>query len=249
MKRFDNKTVLVTGAASGIGRAAAKRLAEEGAKVVATDIDVAALQTLAAEIEAEGGTVSHMVFDIGQAGQAEAAVAHCLEHFGQLDVVVNMAGILRFANAHETPLETWQRIIDVNLTGTFMLCKAALPALIETQGNIVNAASTASLQGLPWGVAYGASKGGVLAMTRTIAVEYAKRGVRANCICPGDIQTNMVAGVTFPEDADFDLLTRITSLSGAKGPDVVAGVIAMLASEDGCHINGESIRVDGGMLA
>lgn len=249
MKRFDNKTVLVTGAASGIGRAAAKRLAEEGAKVVATDIDVAALQTLAAEIEAEGGTVSHMALDIGQAGQAEAAVAHCLEHFGQLDVVVNMAGILRFANAHETPLETWQRIIDVNLTGTFMLCKAALPALMETQGNIVNAASTASLQGLPWGVAYGASKGGVLAMTRTIAVEYAKRGVRANCICPGDIQTNMVAGVTFPEDADFDLLTRITSLSGAKGPDVVAGVIAMLASEDGCHINGESIRVDGGMLA
>lgn len=249
MKRFEHKTVLVTGAGSGIGRAAALRLAAEGANVVATDIDTSALETLATEIGEAGGSVSCQPFDIGQSGQAEATVAHCREHFGQLDVVVNMAGILRFANVHETPLDVWQRIIDVNLTGTFMLCKAALPALIETQGNIVNAASTASLQGLPWGVAYSASKGGVLAMTRTIAVEYAKRGVRANCICPGDIQTNMVAGVTFPEDADFDLLTRITSLSGAKGPEVVAGVIAMLASEDGCHINGESIRVDGGMLA
>ena len=98
-------------------------------------------------------------------------------------------------------------------------------------------------------MAYGASKGGVLALTRSIAVEYAKRGVRANCVCPGDIQTGMVDGLAFPDDADFSLLSRITSLSGAKGPDVVAGVIAMLASDDGTHINGEEIRVDGGMLA
>ena len=130
-----------------------------------------------------------------------------------------------------------------------MLCKAVLPELLKTKGAIVNAASTASLQGLPWGVAYGASKGGVLAMTRSIAVEYAKRGVRANCVCPGDINTGMVEGLSFPEDADFDLLNRITSLSGAKGPEVVAGAIALLASDDGIHITGEEIRVDGGILA
>jgi NAD(P)-dependent dehydrogenase (short-subunit alcohol dehydrogenase family) len=102
---------------------------------------------------------------------------------------------------------------------------------------------------LPCGVAYSASKGGVLAMTRSIAVEYAKRGVRANCVCPGDIKTGMTDGVGFPESMDFDLISRIMSISGAKGPETLAGVIAMLASEDGIHITGEDIRVDGGTLS
>ena len=130
-----------------------------------------------------------------------------------------------------------------------LLCRAVLPHLLETRGSIVNAASTAALAGLPCGVAYSASKGGVLAMTRSIAVEYAKRGVRANCVCPGDIKTGMTDDVGFPETMDLDLMPRIMSLSGAKGPEVVAGVIAMLASEDGVHITGEEIRVDGGTLS
>ena len=105
------------------------------------------------------------------------------------------------------------------------------------------------MSGLPCGVAYSASKGGVLAMTRSIAVEYAKRGVRANCVCPGDTKTGMTDGnVAFPENMDFDLMPRIMSLSGARGPETVASVIAMLASEDGIHITGEDIRVDGGTL-
>ena len=248
MRRFENKNVLVTGAGSGIGRAAAQRIASEGGRVLCTDINAKGVDALVAEIAEAGGAAEAMVFDIAREGEAEHCVAKVRE-WGQLDAVVNMAGILRFANAHETPLEVWQQIITVNLTGTFMLCKAALPALIESKGALINAASTASLNGLPWGAAYGASKGGVLALTRSIAVEYAKRGVRANCVCPGDIQTGMVDGLAFPEDADFSLLSRITSLSGAKGPEVVAGVIAMLASDDGAHINGEEIRVDGGMLA
>jgi NAD(P)-dependent dehydrogenase (short-subunit alcohol dehydrogenase family) len=102
---------------------------------------------------------------------------------------------------------------------------------------------------LPCGAAYAASKGGVLAMTRSIAVEYAKRGVRANCICPGDIKTGMTRKIAFPDTMDFDLMSRIMSLTGAKGPEVTAGVIAMLASEDGVHITGEDIRIDGGTLS
>ncbi len=249
MQRFTDKVILVTGAASGIGRATALRLAEEGGQVFATDINAAALETLGREAADLVGEIYPQCFDIAAPDAAQHCVEACVSHFGKLDALVNMAGILRFKNAHETELETWQQIISVNLTGTFLLCKAALPALLETQGNIVNAGSTASLAGLPWGAAYAASKGGVLSLTRSIAVEYAKRGVRANCVCPGDISTNMVNGLSFPDDADFSLLSRITSLSGAKGPEVVAGVIAMIASDDGSHINGETIRVDGGMLA
>lgn len=249
MKRFENKVVLITGAGSGIGRASALRLAAEGGKVWCTDINEAEINTLVDEIKSAGGEAVAYRFDIGEVGAAERCVEACVAEFGGVDAVVNMAGILRFSNCHELEQNIWDQIIAINLTGTFMLCKAVLPELLKTKGNIVNAASTASLQGLPWGVAYAASKGGVLAMTRSIAVEYAKRGVRANCVCPGDINTNMAQGVTFPADADFDLLSRITSLTGAKGPEVVAGVIAMLASEDGCHITGEHIRVDGGILA
>ena len=249
MTRFENKVVMVTGAASGIGRAAALRVASEGGKVFCTDINEEALQELVADIQQQGGEAIAQRFDISAEGAAEDCLASLIAQWGRLDALVNMAGILRFCNAHETPLEVWQKIIAVNLTGTFMLCKAVLPELLKTKGAIVNAASTASLQGLPWGVAYGASKGGVLAMTRSIAVEYAKRGVRANCVCPGDINTGMVEGLSFPEDADFDLLNRITSLSGAKAPEVVAGAIALLASDDGIHITGEEIRVDGGILA
>jgi meso-butanediol dehydrogenase/(S,S)-butanediol dehydrogenase/diacetyl reductase len=249
MNRFEDRVVLITGAASGIGQAAAVRLAQEGGKIYCTDINETALDETVAAIKKAGGEATARKLDISSESDVNACVQECVKTYGKLDAVVNMAGILRFDNCHELELSNWQRVIDVNLTGTFLLCKAVLPELLKTKGNIVNAASTASLSGLPWGTAYGASKGAVLAMTRTIAVEYAKRGVRANCVCPGDISTNMAANVSFPADADFDLLARISSLSGPKEPKVVAGVIAMLASEDGIHITGEHIRVDGGTLS
>lgn len=249
MQRFAGKVILITGAASGIGEAAAYRLAEEGGKVFCTDINEDALNEAVEKVKQTGGEATSRRLDISSESDVNACIADCISTYGQLDAVVNMAGVLRFDNCHELALSDWQRVIDVNLTGTFLLCKAVLPELLKTKGNIVNAASTASLSGLPWGTAYSASKGAVLAMTRTIAVEYAKRGVRANCVCPGDISTNMAANVTFPADADMSLLGRISSLSGPKEPSVVAGVIAMLASDDGIHITGEHIRVDGGTLS
>lgn len=249
MQRFTDKVVLVTGAGSGIGQASAVRIAGEGGAVFCVDLNSHALQATVEEIETAGGTAVAHRCDISREEEVNSSVASCVERFGSLYALVNMAGILRFDDTQQLELAAWQKVIDVNLTGTMLLCRAALPHLLQTRGSIVNAASTAALAGLPCGVAYSASKGGVLAMTRSIAVEYAKRGVRANCVCPGDTKTNMTDGVAFPETMDFDLLPRIMSLTGAKGPETLASVIAMLASEDGAHITGEDIRVDGGTLS
>lgn len=249
MNRFTGKVALVTGAASGIGAAAAERIAAEGGRVFCTDLNEKGLSEVVQGIEQNGGTATAHTFDISDERQVDDCVKACVDAYGKIDTLINMAGILRFDNCHELALKDWQKLIDVNLTGTFLMCRAALPELLKTRGNIVNAASTSSLAGLPWGAAYSATKGGVLSMTRSIAIEYGKRGVRANCVCPGDIKTNIMGSVTFPADADMSLLPRISSLTGEKGPEVVTGAIALLASDDAVHINGEHIRVDGATLS
>lgn len=249
MQRFTDKVVLVTGAGSGIGKASALRLAAEGGSVFCLDMNREAVEATVAEISAAGGEATARVCDVSNEDSVQDSVRACIEHYGSLHALVNMAGILRFDDTAELQTGHWQKVIDINLTGTMFLCRAVLPHLVQTQGSIVNAASTAALSGLPCGLAYSASKGGVLAMTRSIAVEYAKRGVRANCVCPGDINTGMTDGIKFPKTMDFELMPRIMSLTGAKSPEVVAGVIAMLVSDDGIHITGEDIRVDGGTLS
>jgi NAD(P)-dependent dehydrogenase (short-subunit alcohol dehydrogenase family) len=249
MRRFEGKVALITGAGSGIGRAVAVRLAAEGARVFCADIGEAALAATCTAIADAGGTAQAACCDVSDEAEVSALVAACIALWGRLDHVSNMAGILRFDHFHELALADFRRVTEVNLYGTFLVCREAIPHLLKTGGNIVNAASTSSLAGLPWGGAYSASKGGVLAMTRTIAVEYARHGLRANCVCPGDIATPMSKGVRMPAGADFSWMDRCKSLDGPKGPEVVAGVIAMLASGDGAHINGEDIRVDGGTLS
>jgi NAD(P)-dependent dehydrogenase (short-subunit alcohol dehydrogenase family) len=247
--RFRDKTVLVTGAGGGIGKSCALRFASEGGRVFCIDLDEARLAATVGEIATAGGEATGYRCDIASESDVRGCIRACLDAYGSLYALVNMAGILRFDDTGQLELASWQRVIDVNLTGTMLMCRAALPHLIETRGSIVNAASTAALSGLPCGLAYSASKGGVLAMTRSIAVEYARRGVRANCVCPGDIKTGMTDNVSFPDSMDWDLLPRIMSLTGAREPEVMTGVVAMLASEDGIHITGEDIRVDGGTLS
>lgn len=249
MKRFDGKVALVTGAASGIGYATALRLAEEGAAIYGVDINAEALKGLEEALAAAGGRCSTTSCDISSEAAVDAAVAGCIADFGQLDTVVHMAGILSFDHTAEIDVDKWRRLIDVNVTGTFLLAKASLPHLEKTGGSIINAASTASLAGLPYGAAYSASKGAVLSFSKSLAVEYASKGVRVNCVCPGDIQTGMTSNIKFPDDMDFKLLDRTMSLLGPTGPEALAGVIAMLGSQDGAHITGEAIRVDGGILA
>ena len=249
MRRFDDKAVLVTGAASGIGRATAERLAAEGAYVFCADVQPTRIEeTVAAIHKSDGRAIAHSC-DLADTEAPAKAVAAAVKALGKLDVLCNIAGLVRMDKTHELELENWNRVIAINLTATFLMCKAAIPHLLERRGNIVNTASTAGIQGMPWGAAYGSSKAGVIGLTRALAVEYGKLGLRVNAICPGSVETPMMNADMFPKGVDMKLVHRIMPLDKARAPETVASVIAMLASDDGVHINGETIRVDGGTLA
>jgi len=247
-RRFEGRVALVTGAASGIGRATVARLATEGARVFGVDVAREALAPVRDGVPS-GAEVETAVCDVTDEAAVDATVAACVARYGRLDTVVIVAGILRFDHFHELRTEDWNRILAVNLTGTFFMCRAAIPHLLKTRGNIVNVSSTAALAGQPWAAAYSASKGGVLSLTRTIAVDYLKQGLRATCICPGDVDTPMRGVFKLPEGADPKLLHRVMSPFGPGNPAGVAGVIAMLASDDAAHITGEDVRIDGGTRA
>ena len=214
------------------------------------DLQADAASETAEAIRAAGGEASARACNVADAAQAQASVDACASELGGIDVLCNIAGVMPpMEPTADVALDRWQLALDVNLTGTFLMCQAALPRLLERSGNIVNTASTSALRGLPWSAAYAASKGGVLALTYTLAVEYGKQGVRANAVCPGNIKTAMTSAVRLPEDVDHSLIMRTVALDVPRGPETVAGVIAMLASEDGAHINGEFVRMDGGALS
>ncbi len=245
LERFEGKVAIVTGAGSGIGRATAVRLAEEGATVLAVDVDRDGLEVIGKEHDRIHPHVADVGDELAVAGAVQAAVGP----FGRLDVLANIAGIMRTAHTHECPTELWDLVLRVNLTGTFLMCREALPHLLETKGTIVNCASTASNFGHPWMAAYASSKGGIAALTQTLAIEYAKQGVRVNAVAPGSVETGISSNITFPDGADLKLLPRIMSPTGPGQPESVAGVVAMLASEDGAHMTGSLVRVDGGTHA
>jgi len=249
VQRFSDKVVLITGAASGIGRATAERLASEGATLALGDLNAEGLAETAERCRAQGAAVTTAPVNVADEEQVRALVAGAVDDHGRLDCVVNVAGILQFKHTHETSLEEFERILSVNLTGTFLVCREAIPHLLATRGNIVNTASTAALAGHPWTISYSASKGGVAALTQTIAVEYGKQGLRANAVAPGSILTPIQQQFDLPEGADPKLVYRIMALDEQRGPEVVAGAVAFLASDDGVHVNGTILKVDGGTLA
>ena len=243
--RFADKTVLVTGAGSGIGRATARRLADEGAVVVALDVSAAGLDETA---DGRSGIVPTML-DVSDEAAVIAAVAHAHTDSGPIHVLINLAGVLSFANSHEVSLGEWNRILSINLTGTFLMCRETLPHLVETKGAIVNAASTAAHAGQPWALAYTASKGAVLAMTRCLAIEYGRSGVRVNSVSPGAIETPIMNAFTFPDGADKSLLYRSMPLGAYGQPEDAAAAITYLASDEAHYHNGTDLRIDGATTA
>ena len=243
MQRFKNKVVVVTGAGSGIGRSTSIRLDNEGAKLIMVDVNKKALSETKSMIKNNESTAK--VLDISLTED----VKKFFQVFERLDTLINVAGILRFDNSHEVAIDDWNKILNVNLTGTFFMCSYALPLLLESKGSIVNVSSSAALGSHAWTAAYSASKGGISAFSKNLAVEYGMKGLNINCVCPASIETPMSTNPKMPKDIDTRLLKKIMPLDGVnRSPDDIASTIAFLASDDAIHINGIDLRVDGGLL-
>jgi NAD(P)-dependent dehydrogenase (short-subunit alcohol dehydrogenase family) len=250
--RFSNKVVIVTGAASGIGQATAVRIVAEGGNVIGVDTNEEGLRATVEKAQAgaaAGGKARFLAGSVSDEATVKRIVAQVVSEEGRLDVLVNMAGVLRSKSIADTTVEMFQNLININLLGTFMFCREALPHLEKTRGNIVNAASTSAQFGHPYMVAYAASKGGVFALTHTLAWEYLKKGVRVNAVAPGGILTPLVMKQATEMDTyDLELFGHLSRVDGAFGqPENVAAVIAMLASDDGAHMTGEVVKMDGGV--
>jgi len=249
MKRFQGRTVLITGAGSGIGRATAERFGSEGAAVVCADVNEAGVSETVATIHAAGGEALAVKCDVSQAPSVDELFKKAIERYKKLDVLANVAGVGGFRRLTETTLADWNRTIGVNLTGTFLTCQKAISHILETKGAIINVASVAGLKSHPFSAAYCASKGGIVTMTKALAVEYGRKGVRINCLCPGGVETPMIQQFQLPEGANPSVLQRIMPLGRMGQPPEIAGVIAFLASDDATYMNGSVVVVDGGMIA
>jgi NAD(P)-dependent dehydrogenase (short-subunit alcohol dehydrogenase family) len=250
--RLEGRTALITGAGSGIGSEAAALFAREGAKVVIADSDAAAGERTAAAIEASGGRAQFVATDVGVAAQVEAAVAAAERVYGALHVLFNNAGIFPAADGSpvDTPEEVWDQVLRVNLKGVFLGCKFGIPALLRAGGgSIVNTASFVAVMGAATAqIAYTASKGGVLAMTREIAVAYARRGIRANALCPGPVDTPLIQELLADPAARARRLVHVP-MGRLAGADEVARAALFLASDDAAYVNGATFLVDGGITA
>lgn len=248
MGRFEGKSALVTGAASGMGRATTLAFANEGANVLAVDIDADGLATLATEAaEASGSVVTHHAA-IGTRDAGHAAVAAAVEAFGGLDVLANVAGVVRSAHTVDVTEDDWNLMFSVNVSGMFWLCQAALGAFGESGGAIVNVASNAGLMGQAYFSGYCASKGAVVNLTRALAMEFAKdNGIRINCLAPGQTSTPMTGTIRIPEDADIDLMRPYMGYRKAARPEEQAAAILFLASEDASAFHGAIVSSDGAL--
>ena len=244
MQGLENKVAVVTGAASGIGLASALRFAQEGATVIGIDLN---------ESEAWSGVVEHApqsrfhAADVTDAAAQQAAVADTLEAFGRVDVLLTAAGVGDGGPVNMLEEGSWDRVIDINLKGTFLSIKAVLDAMMaQRSGSIITIASVEGLNGTEGGSAYNASKGGVVLLSKNVAIDYGRMGIRCNAICPGFIDTPMLQGVmgSMPEfQAD---VVRQVKLGRLGKPSEIAATAAFLASDDASYLTGQAIAVDGG---
>jgi NAD(P)-dependent dehydrogenase (short-subunit alcohol dehydrogenase family) len=218
--------------------------------VACTDINVPGLDETVERIEKGGGRALAIESDVADVDSARAAVATCVEALGKPNVLCNIAGIGGFVHTEELSVEQWERVLGVNLNGTFYMTHASLPYLLERPGNsIVNVASLAGLIGQAYCASYCASKWGVVGLTKALAVEYVKRGLRVNCVCPGGVQTAILGSFIPPEGADPGLLGRLSLLSGFTQPEEVADAVAYLASDAAASVTGVALPIDRGVAA
>jgi len=240
----------VTGAASGIGRATAQRFGSEGGVVACLDIDEAGAKATAASITDAGGRAQARRLDVTDAQAVDDVIAQVAAGLGPPRVCCNIAGVGKFARSEEQPVDDFRRIIEVNLVGVFAVSRACLPHLLETQGCIVNISSSAGIFGQPYNAAYCASKGGVSLMTRSMAVEYNRRGVRVNAVAPAGIDTPITKDFTFVEGSDVREYMKMMPPTGKMGtPEMVASTIAYLASDEASYITGAIVPIDMGVTA
>jgi NAD(P)-dependent dehydrogenase (short-subunit alcohol dehydrogenase family) len=253
--RFTDRAAIVTGAGRGIGAATAAALAAEGGAVGVVDVDADVVDEVVGEITSAGGTALACVCNVRDPEAVERTVASVVDAYGGLDVLVNNAGIQRYGTVETTPLNEWDDVIDINLKGQFLFSRFAVPHLRERGGGaIVNVASVQAFATQPGVVAYSASKGAIVAMTKTMALDHASDHIRVNAVAPGSVRTPMLewaAGKFVPDDPDGAIADWGSKhpLGQVITPDQVARLILFLASDDADAITGSTHLVDGGLLA
>jgi NAD(P)-dependent dehydrogenase (short-subunit alcohol dehydrogenase family) len=251
MGRLEGKVAIVTGSAMGIGRASAALLAREGARVVLADVDEERGKETLSLIEEDGGEALFVKTDVSKPADVKAAVDEAVDGYGRLDVLHNNVGIALGASVVDTTEDLWNRVLDVNLGGVYRGCKYAIPHMMSNGGgSIINSASVQGLRGFKGWAAYAASKGGIIALTQQVAIEYAPHGIRVNCIAPGTILTPMNEKV-FEETDDPEALretwNRMHPVGRFGQPEEVAEAVLFLAADSSSFITGQCLVVDGGV--